>query len=331
MELLNIKDYEENINKEKYDIIRKDILEKAETFADIIIKEKNVDLDKYSYYENKYEKIYQIFYKEINLCDSMKHLIKWLALDNEKVEKYDVETWIRVYNELTEEYNEYLEYKENIDKIGYENIIKDYKDKIKALCKEMLDYKNKKYEDAWSLGKFLEKAENYYNYHIFYFDELSKALMGFTYGANIDEDFKPLNYVERIIKIEGNYIYLKNHYKENAFIYRDFDLEEGETFSDLHRKMLEERFELYKEMLNFLNVPYNENDAPIFWEDAVIKNYPYYEDIIKDKNKPVSFNPYAASLTRMQEATETLREGYKNHDEDLKKYLQSKKDEKNEV
>ena len=325
MELLKEKDYQEYMNKKDYHSIRDDILKKTLEFVDIIFQEKNINSDDYDYYKDMYERICHIFYKEIDLCYDLYYLVKWLVIDYEpeKVDKDDVARWIRIYNETAREYNNYLKVKKEIEDVGASQIFKECKDNITLLCKEMLDYKNKPYDDTWSLEKFLDKIKQYYGYHTNDIYNLRNALAGFTEGANIDEDNKILNNPERLIAIRSIYNYVKNSYKSHAFLYLDFDLEENETFSDLHIKMLDEKYDLYKEMLKFINIHYKEDEIPASLEDKVIENYPYYEKLIKDEDHEW-YDPYPASLTRLRETIDIMRNGYKNHDEDLKNYNEGK-------
>jgi len=325
MELLKQKDYQEYINKKDYHSIRDDILKKTLEFVNIILKEKKINLDDYDYYADMYERICHIFYKEIDLCYDLYYLVKWLVIEYEpdKIDKEDVSRWIRIYNETVGEYNDYLKAKKEIEEVGADKIFKEYKDKIILLCKEMLDYKNKPYEDNYTLAKFLDKIKQYYGYHTNDIYNLRNALAGFTEGANIEEDNKTLNNPERLIAIRSIYNYIKNSYKSHAFLYLDFDLEENETFSDLHIKMLQEKYDLYREMLDYINVEYKENEIPASLENKVIENYPYYKKLIKDEDHEW-YNPYPASLTRLRETIDIMRNGYKNHDEDLKNYNEKK-------
>ena len=168
----------------------------------------------------------------------------------------------------------------------------------------------KTYDDNDKLIKLLKKVEQYYNYYILTISDLHSALVGYAEGENIDEQPKRLNNIEILIKVRANYNYLKKNYKENAFIYRDYDLEEGESFSNLYIKYLDRSYDLYREMLDFLKVEYDNKKPPIFVIDKVKKYYPFYIDYIDDNNKPY-FNPYAALLTRMDEYYEIMSKNYK--------------------
>lgn len=309
MKQLNYNDYKE---KPIY-VVHEDILSKVLELVYQIIKEKNIDMDKYSYIDSEYERIYHMFYYDVNLCSDIKYLIKELGIEYEtsNTSNDDIENWIFSYNSLVDEFNDYLDVKKEVDKYGYENVYNNLLEDIKNLMKEMLDYKNKSYNDTDKLSRLLKKVEQYYNYYILTIDDLESALVGFANGENIDEQPKRLNNIERIIKLRADYNYLKKNYKENAFIYRDYELNEGESFRDLHIKYLDRSYNLYREMLDFLKVEYDNKKPPIFIIDKVKKYYPFYIDYIDDNNKP-SFNPYAALLTRMDEYYEIMSKNYKN-------------------
>ena len=308
MKQLNYDDYKE---KPIY-VVHEDILSKVLKLVYQIIKEKNIDMDKYSYIDSEYERIYHMFYYDVNLCSDIKYLIKELGIeyDTSSTSNDEIDTWIFRYNSLVDEFNYYLDIKKEVEIKGFENVYDKLLEDIKDLMKEMLDYKNKPYNDTDKLSILLRKVEQYYNYYILTISDLHSALVGFADGENIDEEPKRLNNIERIIKLRANYNYLKKNYQENAFIYRDYELKKGESFSDLHIKYLDRSYDLYREMLDFLNVEYDNNKPPIFRVDKVKKYYPFYIDYIDDNNKPY-FNPYAALLTRMDEYYEIMSKNYK--------------------
>lgn len=309
MKQLNYSDYKEK----PIHVVHEDILSKVLELVYQIIKEKNINMDKYSYIDDKYDRIYHMFYYDVNLCSDIKYLIKELGIEynNYNTSNDDIDAWIFSYNCLVDEFNYYLDVKKEIEKYGFKNVYDKLLDDIKKLMKEMLDYKNKPYNDIDKLSKLLPKVEQYYNYYILTISDLKSALVGFADGENIDEQPKRLNNIERIIKARANYNYLKKNYKENAFIYRDYELEKGESFSDLHIKYLYRSYDLYREMLDFLKVEYDNNLPPIHIIDKTKKYYPFYIKYIDDEDKPY-FDPYASLLTRMDEYYEIMSTNYKN-------------------
>ena len=87
-----------------------------------------------------------------------------------------------------------------------------------------------------TFSTLLKKIEQYYHTQIYSISILKTNLAGFAPGPNIDEEPKTLNHIETIMESRKMYKYIKSSYKEGAFDYRDYELEENETFSDLHIK-----------------------------------------------------------------------------------------------
>ena len=348
MKKLDLKDFQERIDNKDFDSIRDEILEKAMNIVNKVLELKNINVKDYEDDERFIklhddasekkilEKIKNLFYYKILTCGDIHLLIKWLTEDYENEKKlltdYEISVWIRNYNEYVDELEEYLKYKSEVDKKGYENIHKEYLNKIENLCKEMLDYKNKPYNKNIRLKDLFEKIELYYAYYSYTIYLLRIALIGLAPGPNIEVADKRLDNVERYMLIKSYYNYLKDNYKENAFIYRDFDLEEGETTTDLHMKEMEKFNKLYKEMLDFINVPYEEDYTPHKIECLVLEHYPYYKEIIENIYSNNHFpNPTVALLTRYEDAYDIISQGYKNYEEDIKNYVPPKEEKKDSI
>ena len=77
MEQLNYEDYKE---KPIY-VVHEDILSKVLELVHQIIKEKNINMDNYSYIDSEYDRIYHMFYYDVNLCSDIKYLIKELGVE----------------------------------------------------------------------------------------------------------------------------------------------------------------------------------------------------------------------------------------------------------
>ncbi len=308
MEKLDFNHYKDK----SVDYIHEMLLRKVLELVQQIIIEKGIDLDKYSYIDSYYDRLIHMFYYDVFLCSDIQCLLNTLGKDYQTNTYFleDTETWFFQYNNLVEEFNNYMSVKNEINKRGYDVVYQELEDKIKNLCIEMLEYKNKDFDRNASLFLLLKKVEQYYQTQILTIHALRSSLIGFAEGANIDEDSKRLDHAERIMESRGLYEYLKSNYQEDAFLYRDYELKEGETFSDIHIRYLYRSYDLYREMLEFLKVEYDKDKPPIHVIDLVKKYYPYYEEYIDDKNKPY-FDPYASSLTRMDEYYEYMKDHYK--------------------
>lgn len=325
MNKINIEDFKEDNNSN----IRKKLLKKCVELIQTVLSEKNINMEEYSYIEDEYERYKHIFYYDVYLCSDVYYLLNSLLEKNKTVSKDNIDDWIYQYNNLIDELNNYFKVKQEVEEQGKEEVNKKLDDYLKKLCIEMLKYKNKPIDINMSVPKLLSKIEQYYHYNIVEISYLRSAYNGYGQGANIDVDPKILNTIERIMEVRGLSFYLESNYKENAFLYKDFELKEGQTFTDLYREYLDRNYTLYKEMLDFLKVEYDKTKPPIFQIELVKKYYPFYIDYIDDKNKPY-FDPYASLLTRMDEYYELISKNYKkDFIDEINKYAKYIRSHKN--
>ena len=347
MEKLEIKDYQEYIDKEDWKYIRDIIFECVIELANQLLDIKGIDIYEYEDYESRfikldknaskdevYKKMENLFENEIFTCSDISYLIRWLYfkyndLEEEGICEYIVKSWFRNYNNIVDEFNEYLEYKEYVEKNDYQKLIKEYNDKCINLFKEMLDYKKKPYNKDDKFNQLYDKVELYYAYYIHTLYDLRLAFVKRARNLmNYELPDKKLDNTESYMIILGNFNTLKETYKENAFIYRDFDLEEGETISDLYMKQIKKFNTLYKEMLDYIHVPYDNDATPHSIEVKTLEYYPYYKETIEEAKKSnYSFDPDIARLSRMEDVYDRIKSSYKNREEDIKNYIPPKKQE----
>ena len=347
MEKLEIKDYQEYIDKEDWKYIRDIIFECVIEMANQLLDIKGIDIYEYEDYESRfikldknaskdevYKKMENLFENEIFTCSDISYLIRWLYfkyndLEEEGICEYIVKSWFRNYNNIVDEFNEYLEYKEYVEKNDYQKLIKEYNDKCINLFKEMLDYKKKPYNKDDKFNQLYDKVELYYAYYIHTLYDLRLAFVDRARNLmNYELPDKKLDNTESYMIILGNFNTLKETYKENAFIYRDFDLEEGETISDLYMKQIKKFNTLYKEMLDYIHVPYDNDATPHSIEVKTLEYYPYYKETIEEAKKSnYSFDPDIAKLSRMEDVYDRIKSSYKNREEDIKNYIPPKKQE----
>ena len=323
MKQLDIKSYQDKIEHRQWDDIRTDILSHVMELVKVLFDAKNIDKKEYEEdKEIRYEHIADMFYDDIYTCSSLSYLINELIpKEGDFIDASTVGNWINRYNENVLELEDYLKYKEIIDKKGREVIHKENLKKVEDLCKEMLDYKKKTYNSNIRLHDLIKKVELYYAYFTYTLYQLRCALLGLSPHDSIEHDDKGLDAVEKHMTIDSIYNYLKNHYKEKAFIYRDFDLNNGETLDDIYHKEYVKFRELYEEMLDFINVPYDKEDPFYKIRNLVFEYYPYYKEIIENVDKDVYDNSMIAILSRMEDAYDMMKANYKNRDKDMKKYI----------
>lgn len=345
MNNLDIKNYQEYIERKDWKYIRDIIFNNVIEMANKIMNIKNINIYEYEDRDNYechflkldkdasddkvYKKMEELFDNEIFTCSDIAYLIRWLYFkySYEDIDEYLVKSWFRNYNRLVDEFNEYLEYKEYVDKNGYVELIHEYNDKCISLFKEMLDYKKKPYNIDDNFNKLYDKVELYYAYYIHTLYDLRLAFVKRARNLiNYEAADKRLDNTESYMMILNCYNVLKDTYKENAFIYRDFDLDEGENISDLYLKQIKKFNSLYKEMLDYINVSYDDDATPHSIEVKVLEYYPYYKEIIEEARKSnYFFDPDIARLSRMEDVYDMIKEGYKNRDEDIKNYVPPKK------
>ena len=195
MEKLEIKDYQEHIDKKNWKHLRDVIFECVIKMANQLLAIKKIDIYEYEDYESHfikldknasmdkvYKKMENLFEKEIYTCSDIAYLIRWLYFkynepDEEEIDAYRVNSWFRNYNRLVDEFNEYLEYKEYVEKNNYETLIKEYHNKCIDLFKEMLNYKKKPYDKDDNFNRLYDKVELYYAYYIHTLYDLRIALI----------------------------------------------------------------------------------------------------------------------------------------------------------
>ena len=330
MKKLNINDYQKKIENREWDNIREDILSYVMELVKVLFDAKGIDNKEYE--ENKeirYEHIADMFYDDIYTCSSLSYLINELIpKEGDFIDVSTVENWIDRYNDNEEELEEYLKYKEIVDKKGKEIVHKENLKKVEDLCKEMLQYKNKSYDSNMRLHDLIKKTEVYYAYFTYTFYQLRCALLGLIPHDSIEHDDKGLDSVEKYMVVTSIYNYLKSYYKEKAFVYRDFDLKDGETLDDIYHKEYIKYRELYEEMLDFINISYDK-EAPFYRiRNLIFDYYPYYKEMIENVDKDLFDNSMIAIFSRMEDVYDKIKVGYKNRDKDMKNYVYSIEEEK---
>ncbi len=334
---IKIDEFQEYIDKGKLNIIFNKIADKSIELIKKIATMKGFSLEEteniedretlFYYFEKLFEENSAYFQAIPNL---MRNFAIWNielidGLGETKEEK--IEMYIQGYNLILYELEEYEFIKNEIQKKGYEKLKNQKIKKLISAFKEMLDYKNKSYDDKWSFEEWIEVIDKHYH---FYHDTLERTLTQIqsnTLCRSIYMDYQvyiKTDDVENLIALDDLYCELDpetGDYKDFADFYEDIELEEGQTYEDLYNEKKEKFIKLFKEMLDYINVKHEENSFETL--KALIRdNFPYYRDNLISLSVMMS-NPtetYISILSSMDRVYNYFAKTYKNHEENLKKY-----------
>ncbi len=247
------------------------------------------------------------------------------GLGETKEEK--IEMYIQGYNLIIYELGEYEFIKNEVQKNGYEKLKNEKIKKLISVFKEMLDYKHKSYDNKWSFEEWIEVIDKYYH---FYHDTLENTLTQIqsnTLCRSIYMDYQvyiQTDDVENLIALDDLYCELDpetGDYKNVADFYEDIELEEGQTYKDLYDEKEEKFIELFKEMLDYVNVKHEEDSFGAL-KALIREHFPYYSNTITSLSVMMS-NPtetYISLLSSMDSIFNYFAKTYKNHEENMKKY-----------
>ena len=334
---IKIEEFQEYIDKGKLNIVFDKIADKSIDLIKKITTMKGFSLEEteniedretlFYYFEKLFEENSAYFQAIPNL---MRNFSIWNielidGLGETKEEK--IEMYIQGYNLTIYEIEEYEFIKNEIQKKGYEKLKNQKIKKLISAFKEMLDYKNKSYDDKWSFEEWIEVIDKYYH---FYHDTLERTLTQIqsnTLCRSIYMDYQvyiKTDDVENLIALDDLYCELDpetGDYKDFADFYEDIELEEGQTYEDLYNEKIEKLIGLFKEMLDYINVEHEENSFEVL-KVLIRDNFPYYGDNLISLSVMMS-NPtetYISLLSRMDSVFNYFAKTYKNHEENLKKY-----------
>lgn len=339
-ETIKIEDFQENMEQIEYKDIYIEIVEKSLDVAEEIINKKQMETEKSL---TKVDKINEIMYNfEMksatfkNVSDLMQEILiceKKYIEKNRKIEEKEIRILIEIYNMVISELGQYENIERKIKQQGYEKLEKEKIEQLIQLFKEMLEYKNKKYSNNWSFKEWIDNVNTYYHYfNDSLINTINAVQLGQTWREHeTDEEIYPIkiNQVEKILLITKLYKKLKNEdsgYKKYADWYIDFDLEEGQTYEDLYELEKKKYVELFKEMLDFLNVSYEGDDFDKL-KSLVMEKYPYYFDrlVHLDFIRWDTRGTYISTLDSMERIYRNILKYYKNHEQNMKEYEEEQK------
>lgn len=237
-EKIEIGEIQKYIDRNELDTAYKEITKKAIQLAEEIASKRGVSLeelenennleDKFYYIQTKFQEQSQAFWKMQKL---MEMFLTWeIAPEDDLGVTYEEKLikYVKTYNEIIDEFTQYEELEKEIKKTGYEKLKNEKVNKLIEIFKEMLIYKNQKYDDNWNFRQWVEKT---YENYTFYKEMLSNILSqteSNIFCRKIDsegkEEFVQTNNIENIFALNNIYEILKDKklgYKECANLTED--------------------------------------------------------------------------------------------------------------
>ena len=328
-----IEDFKEQLQGKKYNDIYQKIVNKTIYMAKKIAKLKKLELNfnvkddiydiflEIEYSFNKYSATFR------DLIYLVKNLKSWYEEDDLSLydtQEQKLESYIRGYNLVESELKKYFEIKDLIVQYGFENIKLEKMNKLIKLFKDMLKYKNKPYLENWSFRDYIEKIDLYYNIYSEYLLNALEAVESKLVRFDIESDYIQVNDVEVIMFLDLLYdtlSYENDDYKMNAYFYRDFELKDDQTLSDIYDIEYNKFLELLKKMLDFVNGKYDKDEKYLpTLISKVAKYYPFYKGclstiIARDPNTSL-----VDILSNMEDVYEKLETDYTNYEKNMKEY-----------
>lgn len=338
---MELEKFQKYIDKKDYETPYNEIVKSTLELVKEIADKKKLHLEEW---KNKKSK--DIFYNILftfeqgsvsftNIQYLMKEFLNWNIILDEDIYQTKEQIlihMINLYNGVVSELTNYEKVEEDIQENGYKKLEKEKTEKLINLFKEMLQYKNKKYDENWSFEEWIENIDTHYH---FYHESLIETLYKIKKGLILLDTDKyyydsiKVDQVEKIISLTDLYENLNDKddgYKNYAYFYREFELKEGQTYSDLYKLEQEKYVKLFQDMLDFINVKY---DTDYFDDLSVLirEHYPYYNDVLihLDDMMFSTKETYITILDRMENIYDNLSKNYKNHEKNLAEYEKNKK------
>lgn len=340
---MELKDFKKEIEAKKYDKVYDVIVQKDIELIKEISKIKNIDITMGKYGSQDLEAelyhYYAVFREESGMFKYIQYVIfKLEKYYYEPLDEYDtplqrIESYINDYNNLQKLIDTYEEEKEKLKDKSIIDIRNEYKDKFLNLFKEMLDYKKKKYQKNISFNELLKKVSISYYFFIEELENIENAIeKGYIQDDSYDEDYyikKDEDPVEIAHYLSTMYKNIKDndYYKSVAYFYHEFELKDGETYEDLYDQEKNKIINIFKEMLDYRKISYNEKDNYDGLFKKVEENYPYLKDVLYGLYPNYRDRDYITILDRMVNIEEALLNRYKNYDQEMIKYQNKLKQE----
>jgi len=311
---LSINNFNKEIKDNNWEIINKRILQEFQKLSKAIRKIHNQE-EMYCFFD--FSKDVSFFYNPDNFPSSSSEISKLKKL-------------ISIYNKNVYLLNKYNKVSQDINKKGYLYLYQQKIQKLTALFKEMLNYKNKKYDNSISFLDLLDKIDNYYNFYTEDLDLIRKIYKSQDIFISDEyhqiEKIYHLNDIEKLIILEQVYNTItnpKDDYKNYANFYIDIDLQPGRTYKTIYQDKMTKLITLLKEMLDYVKAPYDSHDDYLaYLTSKVTEYYPFYLDnfILLQATISNPHNNYITCIDTLERTYRYLSHYMENYQEKLKEY-----------
>jgi len=307
----------------------------------IIIDTKGIKYKKHST-KDRHQELYSIseeIYYESIWFEDFRYLVRQIEnqfADEPETFEEKIEYIVKDYNELIDDLEEYNKLKDRIEKVGFEKLEAELKEKLKDIFCKMLDYKNRKYKKDATLLELLDELYLCYTDYEGLFDTTYSMLKYRTiHRDTMRDEFWTIHAdrVEYISNLEFTYSFFakdENNYKDYEQYYEDIELKEGQTLKDVCDEEKEKLRLLFIEMLEFINVDIPEKKDYSSLEVLIREYYPYYTDCFTILNGTIIYS-YLKTIHYLRDFYDYFKETYKNHKEMLKDYIKRQEEKYGEA
>ena len=184
-----------------------------------------------------------VLFKEIS---TLVYNLGYVLVDTELRTKYTLDA----YNEVLNNYNQYIDIHNEIEKEGYDIVNDDILEKITILFKDMLDHKNKYYGDRDDFYKLYSRVRLCYYDFSYLLDDINTLVKSCIIVKSKDEPVIKVDTIEYICILRHNYNIIREQYMDYEAYCEDIDLKEGQSILDLINIIDKDINNLYEKIIN---------------------------------------------------------------------------------
>lgn len=300
-----------------------DITDKLIEIKDFRMQNDNYEKDTL---ENKTSYVYDYIYEDYGqtfLDASCLLTIKYHEeTDNDEFYNEAIKNAEYLLSDLKRDYELYKNKKEEVDKLGYEVVEKEIKDKLYNIFVDMLKLKNKSIDMSKTFGEQMEKASMHYAYFNYVFRDAEYSQEYNVIKDHFNEENRYVDSIEKLIILDRLYNELideeegyKNKVNENI----PLPIEEITELKDLVTKTQVELTKIYNEMLEYCGSEERLEDLYNVWS-VIGKNYPWEEDLAEHVHF-VCYADYSRTYMDTYEFLIGVIESLKDYKKYIVKYI----------